>query len=400
VETLPESNPRPIGRYFALPLAGASVFLMAANGGLNLIVKLFLRAEGAPPIVVGAVTSVSAAGVILGSLAWGRLADRRERRPLLFATVLGAVGAIGVLILLPPPWLVIGSVFVRTVMWMGFSTVTMAIVSGASAVARRGRNLSYVTSARSLGFALGAIASGYVLERFGFRGGFAVMAILPLLGIGFLFLLPAGEAAPAPVMRRGSWRLAFSSGLVDLYLSTILRQMAIHGAFSLLPIYMAALGIPPIQMGLVTALNTLTQVGALIGFGRLADRIGRRRIFMLGFALSALTPCVFAFARHAAGMAAGYGILGLSFSSLYIGSAAHIGDRVPEERQGAMLGLYETSRGIGGLVGPLLAGAITSVLGYTGMFFTMAGIAGVGFLVMFIRREYGRMGGDDGRAGV
>jgi len=238
-------------------------------------------------------------------------------------------------------------------MWMGFSTVTMAIVSGASAVARRGRNLSYVTSARSLGFALGAIASGYVLERFGFRGGFAVMAILPLLGIGFLFLLPAGEAAPAPVMRRGSWRLAFSSGLVDLYLSTILRQMAIHGAFSLLPIYMAALGIPPIQMGLVTALNTLTQVGALIGFGR-----------------------------------------------LYIGSAAHIGDRVPEERQGAMLGLYETSRGIGGLVGPLLAGAITPVLGYTGMFFTMAGIAGVGFLVMFIRREYGRMGGDDGRAGV
>jgi len=201
-------------------------------------------------------------------------------------------------------------------------------------------------------------------------------------------------------MRRGSWRLAFSSGLVDLYLSTILRQMAIHGAFSLLPIYMAALGIPPIQMGLVTALNTLTQVGALIGFGRLADRIGRRRIFMLGFALSALTPCVFAFARHAAGMAAGYGILGLSFSSLYIGSAAHIGDRVPEERQGAMLGLYETSRGIGGLVGPLLAGAITPVLGYTGMFFTMAGIAGVGFLVMFIRREYGRMGGDDGRAGV
>lgn len=269
-----------------------------------------------------------------------------------------------------------------------------------SAVSRRGRNLSYVTSARSLGFALGTIASGFVLERFGFRGGFAVMAILPLLGIGFLFLLPGGETAPSPVMRKGSWRLAFSSGLADLYLSTVLRQMAIHGTFSLLPIYMAFLGIPPTQMGLVTALNTLTQVAALIGFGRLADRIGRRRIFMLGFALSALTPYVFTIARNAAGMAAGYGILGLSFSSLYIGSAAHIGDRVPEGRQGTMLGLYETSRGLGGFIGPLLAGAITPLVGYTGMFFTMAGIAGAGFLVMFIRRGLSRRRANIHKSGV
>jgi len=80
VETLPESNPRPIGRYFALPLAGASVFLMAANGGLNLIVKLFLRAEGAPPIVVGAVTSVSAAGVGSGGPSYSPPYSGRSER--------------------------------------------------------------------------------------------------------------------------------------------------------------------------------------------------------------------------------------------------------------------------------------------------------------------------------
>jgi len=363
---------------------------MAANGGLALIVKLYLTGQGFPPIVIGAVTSVNAAGVILGSLVWGRLADRRARRPLLFATILGTVLVIGVLILLPPASVILGSVFLRTFMWMGYATITMAIISGASAVSRRGRNLSYVTSARSLGFALGAIASGFVLDRLGFRGGFAVMTALPLLGTGFLFLLPRKEAVPNPMIRDGSWKLAVSSGLTDLYLSTFLRQMAIHGTFSLLPIYMAFLGIPATQMGLVIALNTLTQVAALIGFGRLADRIGRRRIFMLGFALSALTPCLFMIARSAAGMAIGYAVLGLSFSSVYIGSTAHIGDRVPEGREGTMLGLYETSRGIGGFIGPLIAGAITPLVGYSGMFLTMAGIAGAGFLVMFIRRELAR----------
>ena len=386
----PVSDSRPIGRYFALPLAATSVFLMAANGGLALIVKLFLTSKGFPPIVIGAVTSVSAIGMILGSLVWGRLADRRRRRPLLVITVLGAAIAVSVLIILPPPFVVLGSVFVRTFMWIGYATITMAIVSGASAVSRRGRNLSYVTSARSLGFALGAIASGFVLDRLGFRGAFSVMAGLPLLGIWFLLFLPRREAVPSQSRERGSWKMAISSGLADLYLSTFLRQMAIHGTFSLLPIYMASLGIPPTQMGLVTALNTLTQVAALIGFGRLADLIGRRRIFMAGFALSAITPCVFTLARSAGGMALGYGILGLSFSSLYIGSTAHIGDRVPERRQGAMLGLYETSRGLGGFVGPLLAGGITPVLGYNGMFFTMAAIAGLGFLVMFVRRALSR----------
>jgi len=384
---------RPSGRHFALPLAATSVFLMAANGGLALIVKLYLTGKGFPPIVIGAVSSVNAAGVILGSITWGRLADRRARRPLLFTTVTGAALAIGVLILLPPASVILGSTFIRTFMWMGFTTVTMAIVSGASAAARRGRNLSYVTSARSLGFALGSIASGFVLDRLGFRGGFAVMAGLPLLGIGFLSLLPRREAVSSPATQKGSWRMALSSGLADLYLSTVLRQMAIHGTFSLLPIYMAFLGIPATQMGLVIALNTLTQVATLIGFGRLADRIGRRRIFMVGFALSALTPCVFTIARNAGGMAIGYGVLGLSFSSLYIGSTAHIGDRVPEGRQGAMLGLYETSRGVGGFVGPLLAGAITPLVGYTGMFLTMAAIAGVGFLVLFVRRELSRRRG-------
>lgn len=113
---------------------------------------------------------------------------------------------------------------------------------------------------------------------------------------------------------------------------------------------------------------------------------------MLGFALSALTPCVFTIAHDTAGMALGYAVLGLSFSSLYIGSTSHIGDRVPAGRQGTMLGLYETSRGVGGFIGPLIAGAITPLLGYKGMFFTMAAIAGGGFLVMFVRRAIGRGG--------
>jgi MFS family permease len=180
--------------------------------------------------------------------------------------------------------------------------------------------------------------------------------------------------------------VALSSGLTDLYIGTFLRQMAIHGSFSLLFVYMATLGIAPRYMGAVSALNTGTQVIGLIVFGRLADRIGRRRIFMLGFALSAVVPVVFVLASSTLGMALAYVTLGLSFSSLYIGSTAHIGDRVPKDRQGAMMGLYEMSRGGGGIIGPILAGILVPAIGYRGMFLSMAAIAGLGFLVLWFRR--------------
>ena len=140
-------------------------------------------------------------------------------------------------------------------------------------------------------------------------------------------------------------------------------------------------------MGMARATNHALQVPAMLLFGQLADRVGRRGIFVLGFGLSALVPVAFGVADSAWGMAAGFLILGVAFSALYVGSTAHIGDRVPAESQGAMLGLYESSRGLGGVLGPLIAGAIAPVVGFRHMFFVMAGIAATGFLLVVFRRD-------------
>jgi len=389
IVTAPRVGPQEInGRRYAIPLASTSIFLTAAHGGLGLLIKLFLQQQGFSPLIISSVSSVNAAGVMLGSLFWGRLSDRGARRTLLFITSIGSGIAVTILLLMPPASVILASSFARVFMRMGFMTITIAIISGASVVSRRGKNLSFVTSAQAFGMCAGNAVGGFMLEYLGFRGGFAVAAVLSLAGSAFLFLLP-NERVTVVESKQSSWSLALSAGLTDLYISTVLRQMAIHGAFSLLAVYMASVGIPPRYIGLVAAMNTGTQVVAMLVFGRLADRIGRRRIFMLGFALSALTPCVFALSTHILAMMAGYVTLGLGFSSLYIGSTAHIGDRVPPDKQGTMMGLYETSRGLGGILGPLVAGSITPVVGYRGMFLVMACIAALGFLLMYIRRRVG-----------
>jgi MFS family permease len=269
---------------------------------------------------------------------------------------------------------------------IGFASMSLAMISAASDSVTRARGMSYNSSARSLGFALGAMGAGGVLEKLGYRNGFLVMAILPMVAALFILRLPREERPVAP-SRQVAWRALREAGLTRLYFATILRQFAANGAFALAYVYMDDLGISPILMGTVSSLNTLTQVGALVAFGWVADRIGRRKVFLFGFGMSTLLPCVLAVSRNVPMMALSYVILGVAFSSLYIGSTAHIGDRVPLDRHGTMLGLFEMARGLGGLLGPLLAGAIVPLVGYPGMFLTMAAVAGVGLLLVLGERR-------------
>ena len=369
------------GRRRAIPLAVSTLLTGASVHMLYLQVQLYLKGLGTSTFLIGMVATLMAGGMLAGGLMWGTISDHVRRRRLLFLLALGLALATGVLSFLPPTPVVLGLSFIRSLFFSGLGAVAIAVISASSRIERRGKNLSYVSSARALGFAIGAASSGVLLEILGFRAAFAVSACLPLVAALVLLRLPDDNPVQRPRPTH-AWREALTKGLGDLYIAVALRQMAVFGAFALLIVYMDTIGIPPSMMGIVAASNTITQVLALVAFGWLADRVGRRRVFMFGSALSIVTPLVFVVLPNLLGMALGYVTLGIGFSSLHVGATAHIGDRVSEEKQGQMLGLYESSRGLGGLAGPAVAGAIIPAIGFQGMFIVMAGIAGLGFLLM------------------
>lgn len=385
MDTIPEASPGAEGRRRAVPLAVSTLLIGGSVHLLWLVLQLYLKDRGVTTFWIGMVATLNAAGMLAGGLMWGTISDHVRRKRLLTLLALALSAGIAILVLLPPTAVILGTAVFRSLFFSGFCAVAIAIISGASRAERRGKNLSYVSSARAFGFALGAIASGFLLESIGHRASFAVAASLPLLALVFVLRLPSENPTRRP-KGTSAWREALRQGLADLYVALALRQMAVFGAFALLYVYMDSIGIPPSTMGIVASTNMLTQVLALIAFGRLADRIGRRRVFMLGFALSVITPLSFVLLPNVYGMALGYVTLGIGFSSLHVGATAHIGDRVPEEKQGQMLGLYESSRGLGGLLGPALAGGIIPSIGFTGMFFVMSGIAALGFLLMLLGR--------------
>jgi len=367
-------------------LVGASAHL------LWLLVQLHLKSRGVPVFWISMVSTLNAAGMLAGGLFWGTVSDHVRRNRLLALLIVGLFAATAVLAFLPPPSVILWTSVIRSLLFSGTAAVTTAIVSAASAPERRGKNLSYISSARAVGFALGALGSGFLLEALGYQFSFAVSGVLCVASLLFFLRLPPEITARRP-RSTGVLRHAIASGLGDLYVALALRQMSVFGAFALLYVYMDSLGISPGVMGVVSSLNMLTQIGALVAFGWLADRLGRRRVFMLGFALSALIPCHFVLFPNLYGMILGYVTLGFGYSALHVGATAHIGDRTTEERQGQMLGLYESSRGLGGLLGPVLAGGLVPAIGFPGMFLVMAGISALGFLLMLARPVIHRLSG-------
>lgn len=377
-----------IGKRWTLLLIVSLVLCQSAKGGLGIFIQLYLKKLGVQPLIISLTTSVSSLGVLLGSVFWGMLSDYRAKKHMMFVILAAAAAAIGVLALLPPASGVLISTFVRSFMFAGLAPITMAIISGASTVETRGRKLSYIASSQSLGWMLGSILVGCLLDGFGFKWTALTLASLPILSLTVLFCLPQKHfITHTPAKRSSYFNLLLTGGLGRFYSAHFLRQAGITGMFSLIFAYMASLGIPVGSIGMANAVCGSAQVAGLLIFGHLADRLGRKIIFLIGFGLSVLAPLLFVLTKNVWEVTAAFFVLGMAFGASYIGSTAHIGDRVPLGYQGTMLGLFESTRGLGGIVGPIAAGAIVSVTGFRGMFITMAGITALGLILASVRGD-------------
>lgn len=366
--------------YKLLTLASIIILGILSNSAISLLSQLYLKELQATPLVISANTAVIFLGIMVGSSFWGRLADLLPLKVILTPLLASAGVVTSGLILLPSYWITLVLVFLQSMIISGLVPLGMSVVSK-TAFSRRGRNLGYVTASRSLGWMLGQLFGGILLESMDFRWAFTILTLSPLAAILAVPFVHSDTSSRDPSQLVESKQ---KTPLKIVYLSSTLRQMGTAGCLSLIFVYMSIVGIPAAIMGIVSALNSGTQVLGMLLFGRLADRVGRRRVFVLGYGIASVVPLLFIVAHNAPGMGAGFFLLGIAFSALYVGSAAYIGDHVHFQRHGTALGLLESSRGLGGVLGPLVAGAIAPTVGYSGMFAVMAGITGVSFLLILL----------------
>jgi MFS family permease len=197
------------------------------------------------------------------------------------------------------------------------------------------------------------------------------------------------EAFPDATYRRPALRACSQAGLVNNLNDAL--------AWGLVPLFLAANGASPGQVGLVAGLYPAVWGVGQIFAGRWSDDVGRKPLIVAGMLLQAGALSVLAASGGEVVVAAlAAVILGAGTALVYPTLIAAISDAVSPVARASVVGVYRFWRDMGYVAGGLLAGLAADAIGYGGAIAIVAGLtAASGAWVAFDLRP-----DDRGRAAV
>lgn len=354
---------------YVLAYAGTWIALQAPS-----VVALPLRVDQlAPAQAAQSLSLVLGLGslVAFGSPVFGRLSDRTtsrfgRRRPWLVAGAL--IGLLGAAVLASA-----SSVLGLTVGWCivklgcGVSLAAlMAVLADLTVAGRRG------TVAGLLGICppIGAAAGAWIVSAF--EDSDALMFLAPAVlaaGMSFAFVALMPESPAAPVRDR---RPLLAGLIVNVkrhpdfgwaWLSRFLFFLAVGCVVSYQVLYLRhELGRPasdvPELIAFATLLKTIAIVSTSLVMGRLSDRVGRRKPFVITAALLfAAGPAVIVASGSYAGLVVGLVLVGLAIGTYSPVDLALVIDVLPDRDAdaGKDLGVLNLASMLPGSVVPALA---------------------------------------------
>jgi EmrB/QacA subfamily drug resistance transporter len=161
------------------------------------------------------------------------------------------------------------------------------------------------------------------------------------------------------------------------------RDMAALAGISLavlliaLDITIVAVALPDVERSLGASFTdlqwllngyTLAFSALLLSVGALADRYGRRRVFLIGMVLFAVSSAACAFAPTADALNVARLVQGASGSLVLPTSIALLAHGFRGERQMMAFGVFGTVFGLGLVAGPILGGALVALAGWPAIF--------------------------------
>jgi MFS transporter, DHA2 family, multidrug resistance protein len=161
-------------------------------------------------------------------------------------------------------------------------------------------------------------------------------------------------SSPAPRATRRDW-----AGLAVLVLPCLLVSMDGHILHVAAPAIVADLRPTGAQLLWILDGYVFLVAGALLGMGALGDRIGRRRLLLIGGTLFSAASLAAAFAGTATALIVARLLMGLAGASLMPSTLALIRGMFADRGQRTVaLGVWTASFSLGGLLGPPVSGAL------------------------------------------
>jgi DHA2 family multidrug resistance protein-like MFS transporter len=145
-------------------------------------------------------------------------------------------------------------------------------------------------------------------------------------------------------------------------------------------------GLGASQSDLEWAINSYTLIfaGLLFTWGILADRLGRKRILMLGMILFGISSLLTAYSQTPAELIAARAAMGFSGAAIMPSTLAIIANVFPRHEQPKAIGIWSGSVGLAIAIGPIVGGALLNNFWWGSVFLINVPITVIAFIVMLI----------------
>jgi MFS family permease len=405
----PSSTPGP---YYGWVIAvTAGVLLVVTNGmtlaGLNVFDKPLLaalEAASGEPVRLDAFKLRDAVTLLVSGLLApfaGAAADRFGVRPLM---VVGAL-LLSVGYFLYARVETLGDIYVIHALFAGTlagcGLVVNVILVSRWFVRNRGLALGIALAGTSLGGGTLPPVNAALIAQVGWQQAFQLSALLPLALLPLILFvvrerpaslareLPPAAAGPAPAQAGLSLGEAVrTANFWILALVAMCTFFSIIGTQAHLNLYLLGRGYSPIDAGFgYTVLFYLGLVGK-IGSGFLADRLGRKPVFVATLGLMLAGAIVLALPQTGL-LWSGLALFGLGWGGLYTLLQLLAADYFGPPHLGKILGAITVLDTLGGGLGPAVIGTLREGAGsYAPAFVLVAVLVGIAFLLAsFFRLE-------------
>jgi MFS family permease len=219
--------------------------------------------------------------------------------------------------------------------------------------------MGFYSTLRMIGFAVGPAAGGYLYAEYGFNSAFYVGAGSLLLALLLVQWWVKEEPAPPkserPVFKPFDRKL-LGNGLGFLGVATLIMAIAFSMIATLENEYNLRLNQTALQFGIAYSGLTWGRLAFQFPLGRLSDRIGRKRVIILGMLVLAPATAWLGFVTSTAQLTFGRVLQGFASAGVAAPAFALAGDLAKKGGEGQQMSVIAMGFGLGIAAGPLMAG--------------------------------------------
>lgn len=324
---------------------------------------------------------------------WGKLADKKGRKPMILRAGIGMSVVIACMGLVQNVWQLLLLRMLQGV-FAGFISNSNALVATETPKTNSGQALGTIASATTAGTLLGPLVGGALTSIFSYRITFMITGgLLLLCSILVLFFVHEDDFKPVTAKK-----LDKTSGVIKslrsphlifgLLLTTLIIQAANNSINPIVSLYVRQLlnGHDNVVFisGVIAALPGIATFLVASRFGALGDKIGTHKIIVAGFIAASIFFFLTAFVRNTVELGILRFLVGFSDACLFPQVQTMLTKNSPAAVTGRIFSWNQSAMYIGNIVGPLLGSFVSGMFNYSMVFIVTTVIVLINLLLFRI----------------